>query len=58
MRNQNQNAKRSRKRYNRRRDGVTTIQSTPEKQIIEEVRLREQWNEFWNRAIESYYQDQ
>lgn len=52
------NSKRSHKRYDRRHDGVTTIQATPERQEIEEIRLRAQWDEFWNRAIERNSQEQ
>jgi hypothetical protein len=47
--NQNKKHNKEHKRYNRRHDGVTTIQSTPERHKLEESQLMKQWDEFWSK---------
>jgi len=45
------------RRRNRRHDGVTTVPSTPERQRLEDDRLKAQWDEFWQAAIGSHIKE-
>lgn len=40
------------RRYNRRRDGVTTIPSTPDRHKLEEDRLKAQWSKARLKSLE------
>jgi hypothetical protein len=39
------------RRYNRRSDGVTTTPSTPDRQKLEEDRLKIQWQEYMSNTL-------